>query len=131
MTDVDKYLKENIIMKKFLFIFTILFCLFSCHNDGTINTDIDGIISNIEVKEFTYANHSYIEFKDRGLYGHGFEHNPECDCFKDSLNKTKLNEQLIGILENVRYQMETGNAQTRLDVYNCFEKELLHIITGY
>ena len=47
MTDVDKYLKENIIMKKFLFIFTILFCLFSCHNDGTINTDIDGIISNI------------------------------------------------------------------------------------
>lgn len=72
-------------MKK---IFICLFCsifLVSCFTDGTEKTSSDGIGGSVYVKEFIYNNHSYLEFKDGGVYGQGWVHNPDCKCFKDSI----------------------------------------------
>ena len=67
-------------MKKlFIFLFSILI-LSSCRNDGTqkVTDDNGGITGGIIAKEFDFKGHYYIEFKDYGISGHGFVHDPEC-----------------------------------------------------
>lgn len=65
-------------MKK-IFSFVICVLLTSCYTDGTDKVNnATGIGGEIYVKEFFYKNHSYLEIKDKSLYGHGFVHNPEC-----------------------------------------------------
>lgn len=70
-------------MKKILFIFISCLLLVSCYTDGTkpLNND-KGIGGEVYVKEITYKNHSYLEFKDNGVYGQGWVHNPDCKCFE-------------------------------------------------
>ena len=72
-------------MKK---IFICLFCsifLVSCFTEGTNKIPTLGIGGDVVVKEIIYKNHSYLEFKDNGIYGQGWVHNPACKCFKDSI----------------------------------------------
>ena len=63
--------------------------LSSCINDGTTNISSnisnEGIFGEVFVKEVSYNNHSFLEFKDKGLQGQGWVHNPDCKCFKDSI----------------------------------------------
>ena len=73
-------------MKKILFIL-ISICLFTscCYNEGTKKVStVEGIGGEIYVKEFTYKGHTYIEFKDKGLDGQGYVHDPDC---QECLNK--------------------------------------------
>ena len=69
-------------MIKTLFIFINCLLLVSCYTNGTkpLNND-EGIGGEVYVKEITYKNHSYLEFKDSGIYGQGWVHNPDCKCF--------------------------------------------------
>ena len=74
-------------MKKIFIILFTFFCFVSCYTDGTknIGDDTTGIGGKVYVKEVIYNNHSYLEFNDTGLNGHGWVHNPDCKCFKDSI----------------------------------------------
>ena len=69
-------------MIKTLFVFISCLLLVSCYTNGTkpVNND-NGIGGEVYVKEITYKNHSYLEFKDNGVYGQGWVHNPDCKCF--------------------------------------------------
>lgn len=67
-------------MKKlFVFLFG-LFVFTSCFNDGTkeVTENNGGIGGRIYGKKFMFEGHRYIEFKDNGLYGHGYVHDPKC-----------------------------------------------------
>lgn len=70
-------------MIKTLFVFISCLLLVSCYTDGTkpVNND-KGIGGEVYVKEITYKSHSYLEFKDKGVYGQGWVHNPDCKCFE-------------------------------------------------
>ena len=72
-------------MKKILFILLTMVCLCSCYNEGTtkVGNKSTGIYGRIVVKEINYKNHSYLEFKDEGLKGQGWVHNPDCKCLKN------------------------------------------------
>lgn len=74
-------------MKKILFILFTVFCFVSCYTDGTkqIDNSSAGIGGKVCVKELIYENHSYLEFKDQGIYGQGWVHNPDCKCFSDTI----------------------------------------------
>lgn len=69
-------------MKKILLIFISCLVLTGCFTDGTkpLNND-KGIGGEVYIKEIIYKNHSYLEFKDNGIYGQGWVHNPDCKCF--------------------------------------------------
>ena len=69
-------------MIKTLFVFISCLLLVSCYTDGTkpLNNDKE-IGGEVYVKEITYKNHSYLEFKDNSGYGQGWVHNPDCKCF--------------------------------------------------
>lgn len=69
-------------MIKTLFVFISCLLLASCYTNETkpVNND-KGLCGEIYVKEITYKNHSYLEFKDNGIYGQGWVHNPDCKCF--------------------------------------------------
>ena len=62
----------------FLFIGSLLFLFTGCYKDGTEHIGVEGIRSEVLVKEINYKGHSYIEFKEEGTYGQGWVHNPEC-----------------------------------------------------
>lgn len=66
-------------MKNFLSLCFCVLLLSSCYSEGTnkIKSNI-GIGGNVYVKEVTFNGHSYLEFKDNGVTGHGWEHNPVC-----------------------------------------------------
>lgn len=66
-------------MKKILILFIGCMILSSCYSNGTEPVNSDGISrDDLFAKRFTYDGHVYVEFKDEGLYGHGFTHDPEC-----------------------------------------------------
>ena len=69
-------------MIKTLFVFISCLLLISCYTKGTkpVNND-KGIGGEVYVKEITYKNHSYLEFRDNGIHGQGWVHNPDCKCF--------------------------------------------------
>jgi len=68
-------------MKKLLLGICLVFSLQSCYTEGTKNvTGNQGMMGNIYVKEIVYKNHSYLEFKDSGMKGQGWVHNPDCEC---------------------------------------------------
>ena len=65
-------------MKKILFLFIGCMVLSGCYSNDTEHVNSDGISRDLFAKRFTYDGHVYIEFKDGGLYGHGFTHDPKC-----------------------------------------------------
>ena len=75
-------LKKICNMKRlFIFLFSVL-VLTSCLNEGTerVTNYNGGVAGSIVAREFEYKGHQYIEFKDEGIYGQGFVHNPECQA---------------------------------------------------
>ena len=69
-------------MKKVLFVICLVFSLQSCYTEGTKSIqENQGIGGDVYIKEIVYKNHSYLEFKDSGMYGQGWVHNPDCKCF--------------------------------------------------
>lgn len=66
-------------MKNFLSLCFCVLLLSSCYSEGTskVKSNI-GIGGNVYVKEVTFHGHSYLEFKDNGITGHGWLHNPDC-----------------------------------------------------
>lgn len=69
-------------MKKLILLLFSVLCLVSCLDSKyKVNEYNEGLSGSIYVKEITYKNHSYLEFKDNGIYGQGWVHNPECPCY--------------------------------------------------
>jgi hypothetical protein len=83
-------------MKKNILLLFICICFISCYNSGTEHITKDnsteGISGEVVVKEIIYKDHSYLEFRDRGLHGQGWVHNPDCECFNKKNNKVIIED---------------------------------------
>lgn len=66
-------------MKKVILCIISCIALISCVDSAPLKDE--GLGGKVYVKEITYKGHSYIEFKDNGIYGQGWVHNPDCECF--------------------------------------------------
>lgn len=66
-------------MKKVILSIISCLALVSCTDVNPIKDG--GLSGKVYVKEVTYKNHSYLEFKDNGIYGQGWVHNPDCECY--------------------------------------------------
>ena len=69
-------------MKKLFFISLFIFLFSSCveHDYRKVNTE------GTYVTDIEHNGHKYLEFRERGQYGFSMVHNPECECFIDSIN---------------------------------------------
>lgn len=66
-------------MKKLIILFITVICLSSCIDPDTEHVKSSGLFSGyIYGNKFAFEGHTYIEFKDNDLYGHGFVHDPDC-----------------------------------------------------
>lgn len=70
-------------MKRIVCLTTFVTILLGCTNKGTkiiegCGDTSQGIRGYVSVKEIVYNNHRYLEFKDEGMYGQGWVHDPEC-----------------------------------------------------